>query len=49
MTFNYGRMICLVSKIWNTIGVGARDISNVIVVLNHQFQEKSDNKDLTEL
>ena len=28
----------LLRKSWNVIGVGAREISNVIVVLDHQLQ-----------
>ena len=39
--------LCFVSKAWIALGVGARDTLNVIVVLDYQFQEKAQNRDLT--
>ena len=47
-SFEEERIMRFVSKAWNIIGVGARDILNVIVVLDHQFQE-AHNKELTEM
>ena len=46
-SFEDGRMLCLVSKVWNAIGEDARDTSKAIVMLDHQFQEKTRNRDLT--
>ena len=39
----------LLSKAPIAIVMGARDISNVIVVLDYQFQEKAQNRDLSEM
>ena len=35
----------LLRKAWSVIDVGARDISNVIVVLDHQLQGEAPNTD----
>ena len=48
LSFEDGRMMCLVSKVWNAICVGWWN-SNVIVVLDYQFQEKARNRDLTDI
>ncbi|KAJ3646623.1 hypothetical protein Zmor_024202 [Zophobas morio] len=36
-------MVCFVGEVYNVIGVGARDISNAIVVLDHQLQGEAHN------
>ena len=42
-------MMYLVSKAWNAVGMGARDVLNVIVVLDYQLQEEAHNGDLIEM
>ena len=48
-SFEDWRMVCLVNKAWNAIGVGTRDTANVIIVFGHQFQEEAHNRDLTQM